>query len=287
MDSEYLQYKAADFLSRTLPRRFAYWIAVRVGDLFYCRDARGRRAVKVNIRRILEFKKMHASEETLERMARETFRNFGKCVVDFFRFGELSEETAARVVDLEHREYLDKARSIGRGVLVVTAHFGSWEIGGAVIAALGHPINVVVLPQKNRKTNALFQIRRERRGEKVIQLGRAARDTIKALRNGELVAVLADRDYGDRGMVVNFMGAEASMPRGPATLCVKTGAPVLPGFLLRRADDTFVLRFHPPIVPGQGISVGDVQSRLCAVLEREILLDPSQWFMFEEFWKEQ
>jgi len=285
MDREYILYRTADFLSHVLPRRFAYWIGLRVADRFYRRDAYGRSAVISNLRHILEFKGVRPSEETLEKLARRTFQYFGKYLVDFFRFTRMSRAEVDRIVSIEHPEYIDQARALGRGGLAVSAHLGSSEIAGAVVVALGLPLNAVVLPESDQKINALFQSRREGRGLKVIPLGHAARGTLKALKNKEWAALLADRDYSARNDLVHFFGAPARLPRGPVALCVKTGAPILPTFLLRQDDDTFLLRFHSPIIPHGSSSFLDIQGQICKILEQEIGERPSQWFMFEEFWK--
>jgi len=255
-----------------------------MADMFYRRDVRGRSAVILNLCHILEFKGVRPSEETLERMARKTFQHFGKYLVDFFRFKRLSRDQVDRIVSIEHMEYVEQARALDRGVLVVTAHLGSWEIGGAVCASLGCPMHVVIFPERNQKTAALFQKRRENRGMTVVPLGQAGRHVLRALRDKKMVALLADRDYGARNNSVTFFGVPVHLPRGPATLCARTGAPILPGFLLREDDDTFLLRFHQPIVPGKDESVVDIQHKICRVLEQEIGERPSQWFMFDEFW---
>ena len=274
---------AADFLSKVLPRSLAYWFGLRLADIYYYHDDRGRRAVMSNLRNILEFRGFHPSSETLECLARQTFRNFGKYVVDFFRFTRMTIAQVDRIVSIEHPEYIQQAAVIGRGVLTVTAHFGSWEMGGIVLSALGYPLNVVALQQRDRRINELFQSQREKRGLNVIPLGSAAIGTIKALKKGEFVALLADRDYSGHRDFASFFGKPARFPRGPAMLCVKADAVILPGFLLRLPDDTFLLRMHEPIPAGKS-SIAEVQAKLCGILEKEIGACPTQWYMFDEFW---
>jgi len=237
-----------------------------------------------NLRRILASQGIQASEETLERAARQTFQHFGKHMVDFLRFSRLSRAKIRRMVSIERAEYMNQAAEVGKGVLVVTAHLGSWEIGAATLMSMGQPLSAVVLPERNQKINKLFQRRRRNRGIKVIPLGRAAAGILRALRRKEWVAVLADRDYSKHNDFASFFGAPARMPTGPARLCVKTGAPVLPGFLLRQDDDTFLLRWHPPIVPEADTPVSVVCDRIRRAMENAIAEHPSQWFMFEDFW---
>lgn len=284
MDREYFQYRVADVLCQLLPRGLAYWIGLRVADGFYRHDTHGRECVRTNLRRILEHQGQTVTDDVLSGMARDTFRHFGKYLVDFFRFSQCSPERIREVIVEECGNFVHEAESFGKGVLAVTAHLGSWELGAASVAAMGRPLNVVFLPQKSQKTNRLFRRRRESRGEKVIPLGHAAKGTLRALRRNEWVAVLADRDYGPHKEDTMFFGAPAPLPTGPARLCVRSGAPMLPGFVLRRADDSYVLRWHEPIVPASSTGVEVVHKELVRVMERAISASPTQWFMFEDFW---
>lgn len=284
MKNDYLQFKAADFFSQILPRRFAYWIALRVADRYYCLDSRGRRAVMSNLRRIMLYKGISPSEQMLSGMARKTFQNFGKYLVDFFKYNRVNRWLVLRLVSTQNMKFLDQALELGKGALVVSAHLGSTEIGGAVLAALGYKLNGVVLSEPDRKIDKLFQRRRARRGVKVIPLGRAARGVLEALRRNEVVILLADRDYNGKSREVSFFGARARLPTGPAVLSVKTGAPIVTAFMLREPDDTYLLKFHPPLAPEPGMTPAQLQSKICALMEEEIAKYPSEWFMFDDFW---
>jgi len=284
MDTKFLQYSAAAFLSTALPRRLAYRAGCRTADGFYRRDVRGRKAVEANLRTIFRFKGQSLERGEMDRQVRETFRQFGKYLVDFFRYTGLSRRRAKRLIDIESREHLEGAAALGKGVILVTAHLGSWELGGAFIAGMGYPVNAVVLPENNKRTNAMFQRYRERRGLKVIPLGCAARALLGALRRGEAVVLMADRDYTARSDFVEFFGRKVRLPTGPARLSVKTGAPVVPAFLLRLKGDRFLLRFYPRIEPDGPASADHVRDRIREVLQGEIGENPNQWFMFDDFW---
>ena len=281
---EFYAYWLAGFVSRTIPRHFAYWLSLRISDAYFFLDKRGRSAVMANLRRIQACTGEVVSERELRLMARRTFQHFGKYLVDFFRFSQLSEDEIRRLVVIEHPEYIEEADRAGKGVIVVTAHLGNWELGGAVMATMGHPLNVVVLRQPSAKLNEFFQKHRRRRGMTVVPLGHATRTLVEALRRKEFVALLADRDYSRRNDPVSFCGAPACLPRGPAWLAQATGAAVLPGFMLRREDDTFTLRLYPPILPGAQDTREALQEKICAVLQDAVCRSPQQWFMFEDVW---
>ncbi len=282
----YPLYSLVSVLSRILPRGFAYWIGLRMADVFYLLDRKGRAGVCDNLRRVYAHRGETLSERDLCRLARLTFRNFGKYMIDFFRHAALSRDDIARLITLQDEHHLRAAYQRGRGVLVVTAHLGNWEIGGAMLAGLGYPVSAVVLTYDKRKLNELFQRQRARRGYRVIPLGRAVRDIIACVRRGEVVALAADRDFSGDDYRVQIFGAPARMPRGPAWIAAKTGAAVVPSFLMRRPDDTYQARFYPPILPDEAGSPDTIQRRIVDVLEQVIAEYPHQWFIFRNYWRD-
>lgn len=282
----YLSYRLVRLISRGLPRRFAYWLGLRIADRVYARDHKGRRAVMSNLGQILEAQGIQASEESLRQMARRNFQYFGKYLVDFFKFARFDLPAVNRLVSLEHPEYLEQAEQLGRGVLLITAHIGNWELGGAVLTALGRHVSAVFYPQRVGKVNELFQKHRAQRGIHLIPFGHAARGVLQALKRGNCVAMLADRDYtGHHDEPIRFFGRPARLPSGPARIALKTGAPIVPTFLLRQPDDTFLLRMHPPLLPTAETSVLDIRQKIRDVIELEIARNPLQWFVFDDFWQ--
>jgi KDO2-lipid IV(A) lauroyltransferase len=285
VDTEYMLYRAADLLSFSLPRPFAYWVGNRVSGVFYRRDMRGREAVKSNLARIMAWKGVRAGDEMLDRMTRGTFAAFGLYLVDFFRYRHMTAARVDRMVNIEHPEYIDQVAASGRGVVVVTAHLGNWELGGAVVALRGLPLNVVALSHPNRRMDRLFRHRREQRGFRVIPLNMAPVGCLAALRRRECLALLMDRDYSGNGREYTFFGRPARFPVGAATLAVRTDSVVFTGFLIRQAHNSFLLKTWPAIEAGRGMGVDELQRTLCARLEQTVADYPTQWFMFEKFWE--
>jgi KDO2-lipid IV(A) lauroyltransferase len=281
---EYYFYRTVAFMSRLLPQRLAYWVGLRISDQFYRHNHAGRAAVISNLRRVYAARGIVPAEDALQGLARKMFQYFGKYLVDFFRFARLSPEDVRKRVSLEHWEYLEQALQRGRGALIVTAHIGNWEMGGAVLIALGHRMNALVLPQRLEKLSRMFQRQRELRGIRIIPVGQSGFSIIRCLRRGEIVAVLGDRDFTAKDDRVMFFGQPARIPRGPAWLAVRTGTPVVPAFLLRQVDDTFLLRVYPPIYPEEAGSEEALRDRVCRILEKEIGEQPFQWFIFDDFW---
>ncbi|MCS6771332.1 MAG: lysophospholipid acyltransferase family protein [Kiritimatiellae bacterium] len=283
--ASYLAYRVASILARAMPRGCAYWLGVRISDLYYALDAPARRAVESNLQRVFSYRGVVLSRDAKRGLARQTFRYFGKYIVDFFRDGGLGIEEVERRVSIEGRERLESAYASKRGVVLVTAHLGNWELGGAVLSALGYPIHAVEAPQRMPRLEKLLRRQRERRGVHIVHVGKSARVLLKRLREGHCVALLADRDFSGEHEETLFFGMATHLPRGAAWLAHRADSPILPVFLIRMVDDTYLLRIKPAIDPRESPSERATHERIRDALEEEISENPHQWFVFREFWK--
>jgi lauroyl/myristoyl acyltransferase len=285
MDFSYGYYRSVCMLSRALPRRMSYALALSIADRYFLRDHAGREAVRSNLRTVLGAGGRTPGDAEISAAARNTFRSFGKYLVDFFRYSWLSDGQVRRLFEIEHPEHLETALAMNRGVLGVSAHLGNWELSGPLLRANGHRLSAVVLPQRAEKVDRLLEKYRMRRGTNVLPLGRGTTlSIVGCLRRGDVVGLMADKDFTSSDQRVPFFGRAARLPRGPAYLAVKTGAPILPGFIVRREDDSFLLRYYPPIVARSGDSPEQIQTSIARILEGVISEYPSQWFVFTDFW---
>ena len=156
---------------------------------------------------------------------------------------------------------------------------------------LGFPLSVVALPHKDPRVNALFNRQRERFGAMVIQSDTAVRRVLEHLKSNRLVAILAERDFGNHGIMMDFLGRKALIPKGAAFFSLKTGAPIIPIFFLRTHDQQFEINIYPPIEPPppsartKGQAAFDLMSKYVPAIESEIRKDPSQWLLFREYWQ--
>jgi lauroyl/myristoyl acyltransferase len=277
---KYLQLKLAEFLSRLLPRKVGYGLARRIADLYVLFDGRGRESVIANLRRIHQHSGVSLTQRALRALARENFLNFAKYLVDFFQFLRPQPERLQQVIDFGNAtEILDKLLARGKGVIVVSAHLGNWELGASALASLGYTFNVVTLWQPDAKLNELYQRHRMARQLHPIPLGRAARGCMAALRRNEIVAVMGDRDFtGSRDTV-------ARLPDGPAKLALATGAPLLPIFMIRLPNDTFKYIVEEPIWADKSRdAVPNVMRRIAVAMEHVISQHSEQWFLFHNLW---
>ena len=161
-------------------------------------------------------------------------------------------------------------------------------LGGAVIGVLRYPMNVIAMDHKNRLVNNFFINQRKMKGERIISLNFAVRRSIAALANNEFVAILGDKDFTNTGVVVKFFGRESLIPKGPAALSLKTGAVIIPGFLVRLKGIRCRLFFERPVeYPPAGDFEKDVVrlTELCTRrVEDVIRRHPTQWYCFRRFW---
>ncbi len=282
----YIIYRIGQFIALHLPLKTAYKVAIFFSDLHYIFAAGDRRITRENIKVIFPEK----SEREIRRMRIRMFRNFAKYLVDFFRFSKLDINYIKRNIKVENIHYIDEALSKGKGAIIVTAHLGNWELGGVVVALLGYPFWIVALPHKYRKVNDFFNFQRGSKGINVIPLGRAARQSLDILKENRVLALAGDRDFSEKGIVSDFFGRPAIFPQGPAALSLKTGAKIIPGFMLRNEGDTFTLKFEKPL---EFISTGDKNNDLIGltaqyrnIFEDYIRKYPDQWYMFRKFWRD-
>lgn len=277
-------YRLGQFIALTLPIKFVYALAIFLADLHYYFAFRDRRFVRGNLSVIFPEK----SIKELRKISKQVFRNFAKYLVDFFRFQKLNLDYINKNVKLENMHYFDQALATGKGVVVLTAHLGNWELGGVVIALLGYPFWAVALPHKNKKVNDFFDAQRNSKGVNVIAMGKAVRSCIAQIRKNHMVALVGDRDFTHKGVVIDFFGLPAHFPEGPAALSLMTGASIVPGFMLRNSDDTFTLRIEKPIeFSSSGDKVKDLADLITVykkVIEDYIRQYPEQWYVFRKFW---
>jgi lauroyl/myristoyl acyltransferase len=284
---KYWLYRFTAWLIRLLPRKAAYWIGLRICDFAYCMNHRERGAVRENMRIIFEHQGIHPSQHILDGYTRKTFQYFGKYLADFIRFRAVSAEDVRQQVSIRGLEHLEAIRNSSRGAILLTAHFGNWELGGAFVAGLGIPVHAVVRPVASPSLERIFDFFRRQRGLKTIPLEHAGIGILKALRRNQTVALVGDRDFTGTGKPHLFFGRETSLPRGAAWFSLRTGAPIYMGFVARAADDSFILLMHPPIDPKVLTTEEAIQERVAAIMEDAIAHAPWQWFIFDPFWPEQ
>ncbi len=284
----YLLYRIGIFVSLALPPKVSYRLADILGSLYYLLAKRDRRVVAGNIKVVLN---QTDNSPELRRMSRLVFVNFARYLIEFFRASKIDLEYVEKNVTIQGRESLDKALKLGRGVLLLSAHLGNWELGAMVLSMLGYRVNVVAWTHKNRLVNNFFVQQRQGKGVGVIPLGTGIRRVFCALKNNESVAVLGDIDYTDpeTGIAVKLFGRDTVMPKGPAALSLKTACPIVPVFMLRERGNKFKFVFKEPLIykatKSKECDLISLTEKVAQAIESYIGLYPEQWFMLTARWQ--
>ncbi|HOO77615.1 MAG TPA: lysophospholipid acyltransferase family protein [bacterium] len=291
----YLRFRLIKALVQKLPPRAAYAVGAVVAEIYYLFASRNRKNFKANLKHVLEYRaediRSSAARRRIRRIVRKNFRNFAYYLIDFFRFSALEEKEMENLVEVEGEENIALGLREGKGLVGVTAHLGNWELAGVVFAGLGFPINAVALSHGNTKLNRLFTQQRALGGMKVIPVGSAARASLRALRNNEVLVILGDRDVTERGVVMGFFGAPAQIPRGPSALAARTGAGVLIGYMVREGTHRYRLTFTPPIEVDRSRPEAEVERSIREAMVRrleEVIGDHlDQWYVYYRIWPDE
>jgi KDO2-lipid IV(A) lauroyltransferase len=282
----FLLYKVGSALSRVLPRWVCYGIAILLADLNFLINHRSRRAVIANLRRVLG-RGDRGDDTELDRIARRVFHNFALNIADFLIFPNLDLDSLRGVIAIEGWEHVERAHAAKRGFILLSAHVGNWEMAGALFGLSGIRLRAVALEHGAGRVTRFYAERRRAKGIEVLPLTGSTYAMIDWLRRGEAVALIADRDFAHQGKPVLFFGATATMPRAHASLALKTGAPVLPCFLVREPHRRFRMIIRPPVETENlppGDRVGAFVERCLRVFEEVIRSYPDQWAVFVPLW---
>jgi KDO2-lipid IV(A) lauroyltransferase len=285
---KYYLFELARHVLPLLPARLGYRLASLAGSIAYLVSGRGRAAVQANLDRVLGPKVDPAQRN---RLVRRVFQNAAKNYFDLFRVPRLHPAEVEKVLSIHNWERLEQALAQGKGVVLATAHFGNFDLVGQVLAGRSLPVTAIAESLQPPQLFHLVTGMRNSKGLSFIPAGPAAvRAVIKALRRGEIVGMACDRDIQGKGLRVRFFGEETRLPTGAMFMGVKTGAPIVPAFVVRRPDDTFTAFVESPIEVGPAQPEEEVVRRcteqMAALLERYISQYPDQWVVFEPIWRD-
>src|SRR5215510_2800399 len=274
-------------LFAAMPRRIAYPTAKTLARLGFHLARRQRRAGLRNLQ--MAFPEL--SQKAREGILRGSFENLGRLLVEFTHLPELNKGNVCRFVVHEGLEnYLEGLRR-GRGVIFMTAHFGSWELSSFAHAVYGFPLKFIVRPIDNSRVETLISSYRTSSGNLPIDRRNAARDVLKALRQNEAVGILFDQNTTrSEGVFADFFGIPAATTPAIARFALRTGAAVVPGLLIwDEALQKHRLRLDPPV---DLIDTGDLEQdvlentrRFNKILECYVREYPDQWLWIHRRWK--
>ncbi len=282
-------WRAASALIQHLPARLTYACAVGGGELAYLLWGSKRRITKENFAVVLA-RSPHDVE--VSQIARRSFRNFAKYLIEIMRFPTLRIEDLRRVVAIDPRSWshLRAALDHGRGLIFVSMHFGNFEIGGARIAD-EIPLNVIADDLTNQRLMDLLVSNRAHKGVNIVSPEGGAKRVLAALRRNEMVGFMMD--LGPRALELDhvqttFFGTRTMFPSVAANLARVSGAPIVVAAVTREQNNTFRGVALPPIfVERTRQATFDIELATQAIaqgLETFVRGAPDQWYIFRPMW---
>lgn len=270
-----------------LPRRVAIKGGQVVGAIAHAVLPHLRRHAEINLR--LAFPELNEVER--QRIKRGTFRNLGRLLGEVSQFPKLNRENIESIVQYSGLENYLEAQASGRGVILLTGHIGAWELSVFAHSIYGHPMSFLARRVDNPLVERLAETNRTRFGNRSIDKKNSVREVMKTLKSGGVVGILADLNSSrEEGVFVDFFGIPACTTAGVATLALRTGAVVVPGYIVwDEAAKIHRLHFEPAI---ETVSTGNRDedvltntARYTRAIESIVRRYPNQWLWIHRRWR--
>ena len=279
--------KSIGFCVSRLPRRVTLALGGWLGLLVYWLAPQQRALACENLRSSL----MLRDERRVKAIAKQCFENLGKTVVEFMQFPRLDGSQIQRYVTFEGTEHVERALSHGKGAIILTGHFGNWELLAASISATVAPLTPIVRALRSTRLNALVTSYREKAGYTTIDRDTGVRHALRCLKRNELLGIVADVDTTVSGVFVDFLGRHAYTPYSPVAIALKTGAAILPSFIIRQPDGSHHAIIEPPLVlkrtEAKEKELVINTQRFTKIIESYVRRYPAQWIWMHRRWKTQ
>src|SRR3989475_7549737 len=236
--------KAGQSLVERLPRSWAYALAVVAARVAWWFSPLARPRLEYNLK--IACPELRDDPAALRRLSKLNFRNHAKAYADLMQLPGARIEAMRPLLNVKGLEHLDEARSLGKGVLVVSCHMGSYEVVAAIWSATLAPVSFFAEELEPRALFEWYRDTRARLGISVLTLDHGGiRKVLQALREQEMVITAIDRDITGTGQTMPFFGKPAPIPLGPAAIALRLGTPLFPVCVYRLPDDTYVAEGAP------------------------------------------
>lgn len=255
------------------------------GSLFYVLSKRYRGVALKNLCLVMSGE---MDEKQMKSVARQVFIHFARGAFEFFRFLSLDKKQIAEMVDVDGVEILDAALAEGRGCIVITAHYGNWELLARKMVIMGYKVNVIARDSDDPGMTGIATRIRENGGYRVFDRDQPIIGAFRCLKKNEVLGILPDQNESD-GLLVEFFGKLAATAIGPAVLALRSGAPIVPVFAPQVSDGKYVAKVYPRLefTPSgdEDKDILDLMTLINKAIETEIRRYPSQWLWLHDRWK--
>ncbi|MFZ9629472.1 MAG: phosphatidylinositol mannoside acyltransferase [Ilumatobacteraceae bacterium] len=280
-------YRLGSIAARLLPAPVAHLAASSLGTGASLASLRKRQMIERHLRRV----DPRLSGTALRLAVQQAFDSYARYYMESFRLPSLSKDVVDRTFSRDGFHYVTEALDRGNGCIFALPHLGGWEWAGWWMTDQGYPLTVVVEALEPPELFEWFATLRRNLGMTVVPTGPEAGPTVlAALRRNEIVCLLCDRDLDHNGVPVEFFGEHTTLPAGPATLALRTGAALLPVgvYFTQQVNGHHAVVRPPMTVERSGNGLRDDVARVTADLAKEleglIRRAPQQWHLFQPNW---
>ena len=273
---------------KVIPSGYLYAFAKNIASLAYLFAKKQRKIALDSLS--IAFGKEKSPRE-IEKIAKDCFTYIAKSAVELMFFFDKPQALKSRV-QIQGRENLDQALAAGRGVILVSAHFGNFPLLLGRLAVEGYKVGGIMKPMHDAGMEKIFLKKREKFGVRTIYSqprNECVNNSITALRNNEILFIPIDQNFGTGGVFVNFFGQKAATATGPVILAQRTKAALIPCFILRQPNDHHRIIFEAELKLEEGKDAQDVIlvniQRLTDIIETYIRKYPAEWGWIHRRWK--
>ena len=280
-------YNALMFLSRLvrlLPYGVLLFIGKILGNLYYLIVKKQRERAVAQMMPALQI-----SESEARKIVKASFVNLARNMLDILYMPNLNEKNLSDYIKIDHLERMRAALAEGHGVVVLTAHIGTWEWLSASFTLNNMPVTAIAKLQPNQEYSRALDDLRATINVEIFNRGTSELLSAgRALKKGKILGFLADQDAGPGGAFINFLGKVASTPMGPAVFSKKFNSPVVPAFIIRQPDGRHLVKiFEVMHFEDTGDADGDLlrfTEKMTRIIENVIRENPTQWLWFQKRW---
>lgn len=273
------------FLIAVLPKKLSLYLADRVGKIVF-------RILKKERLKMIDNLKSSFPEKTdaeIESIAKEVFSNLCRHAVELLNLYKLNRTNLDKWVKPEGLEKVDKVLSKGKGIVVLSSHFGNWELQAIFLALMGYRPVVIARKVYFDKYEAFISKARRSKGVEVVYRDESPKKILKALKKNRLLGILADQDVDSiDGVFVEFFGRQAYTPKAPVSFALASGAALVPGFTVKEGSHYRYI-FEDPIefekMPTKEETIKVNTQKWTRVLESYIRKHPGHWVWMHKRWK--
>jgi Kdo2-lipid IVA lauroyltransferase/acyltransferase len=268
-----------------MPIRVNLWIGRRLGNMAFFVNKKRRVIAYANLKAAFAKDK---SPKELRSITKKVYVNLVQSFAEILSLTKVNKEYVNKYVEVVNMEQIENAGKSDRGTILLTAHFGDWELSSLVSAMKGFPITVLAREQKMKRLNELLNRLRESKGCKVVRKGISTKLILKELYKKNMVGILSDQDAGRNGIFVDFFGRPTSAHVGPFEIAKHTGSIILPNFIVREHGPFHKLYLEEYIDMKEMKTDEDLKKGLqkyMSLLESRIREYPDQWLWLHKRWK--